>query len=141
MAVQIPTLGIPPAVLADQMRQELDEYAAAVYEWLSLIRLESPRVKPGDKIDPYLSSYAVPGNPSENSTGRLCKITWQGFIPSSWAASTLAALIKTLPPRDWFSFSATPFTRFTVGHGAECTIMRPPNSPGEYVLWEIKGHE
>ncbi|GAP91759.2 putative ribonuclease P 40kDa subunit [Rosellinia necatrix] len=141
MAVQIPPLGIPSAVLADQTRRELDEYATEVYEWLSLIRLESPRVRPDDDMDPYLSTYTVPGDPSARSKGRLCKISWQGFIPPSWAASALAELIQTLPPRAWFSFSTTPFTRVAMGHGADYTIMRPPSSSGEYVLWEIKGHE
>ncbi|KAI0421113.1 ribonuclease P 40kDa subunit-domain-containing protein [Xylaria grammica] len=141
MAIKIPSLDIPPAVLADQTRQELGERAAEIYEWLSLVRLESPRVKLCDKIDPYLSTYTVPGDPSNNSEGQLCKISWQGFIPPSWAADTLAELIRALPPKAWFSFSTTPFTRAAIGLSADCTIMRPPNCPGEYVLWEIKGHE
>ncbi|KAI3331604.1 ribonuclease P 40kDa subunit [Xylariaceae sp. AK1471] len=141
MAMTIPPLKIPSAILADRNRQELDEYAMEVYEWLSLVRLESPRVKLGDSVDPYLSTYVVPGNASEIDKGRLCKISWQGFIPPSWAANALADLIKALPPKAWFSISTTPFTRVAIGHGADCTIMRPPSSPGEYVLWEIKGHE
>ncbi|KAI0914973.1 ribonuclease P 40kDa subunit-domain-containing protein [Ustulina deusta] len=141
MVTQIPPLGISSAVLADQSRQELGEYATEVYEWLSLVRLESPRVKLRDNIDPYLSTYAVPGDPSESNEGQLCKISWRGFMPPGWAANTLAELIKTLPPKAWFSFSATPFTRGAMGLGADCTIMRPPSSPGEYVLWEIKGHD
>ncbi|KAI8956316.1 ribonuclease P 40kDa subunit [Xylaria longipes] len=141
LAMKIPPLGIPSAVLADQTRQELNDYATEVYEWISLVRLESPRVNLLDNIDPYLSTYAVPGDLSENNEGRLCKISWQGFIPPSWAANTLAELIRTLPPKAWFSFSTTPFSRVAIGYGADCTIMRPPSSPGEYVLWEIKGHE
>ncbi|TGJ80660.1 hypothetical protein E0Z10_g8094 [Xylaria hypoxylon] len=141
MTMKIPPLEIPPAILADQTRQELGEYATEIYEWLSLVRLESPRVKLCDSIDPYLSTYTVPGDPSDSNEGRLCKISWQGFMPPSWAANTLAELIKALPPKAWFSFSTTPFTRVAMGLGADCTIMRPPNCPGEYVLWEIKGHE
>ncbi|KAJ2984595.1 hypothetical protein NUW58_g5975 [Xylaria curta] len=141
LVTKIPPLGVPSAVLADQTRQELDEYATEIYEWLSLVRLESPRVAAADNIDPYLSTYTVPGNPSESNEDRLCKISWQGFIPPSWAANTLAELIKALPPKAWFSFSTTPFTRVAMGYGADCTIMRPPNSPGDYVLWEIRGHE
>ncbi|KAI0803927.1 ribonuclease P 40kDa subunit-domain-containing protein [Xylaria sp. FL0064] len=141
IAVKIPPLGVSPAIFADQSRQELSEYATEIYEWISLVRLESPRVKLGDKIDPYLSTYAVPGDSSERTDGRLCKISWQGFIPPNWAANTLAELIRSLPPKAWFSFSTTPFTRGIMGLGADCTIMRPPSSPGEYVLWEIKGHE
>ncbi|KAI0541293.1 ribonuclease P 40kDa subunit-domain-containing protein [Xylaria digitata] len=141
MAMKIPPLGVPPAVVTDQTRQELGEYATEIYEWLSLVRLESPRVKPCDSIDSYLSTYTVPSDPSGCEEGRLCKISWRGFMPPSWAASILAELIRAFPPKAWFSFSITPFTRVAVGLGADCSIMRPPNCPGEYVLWEIKGHE
>ncbi|KAI0509302.1 ribonuclease P 40kDa subunit-domain-containing protein [Xylaria bambusicola] len=141
MPIQIPPLNIPSAVLADRSRQELGEYSTEIYEWLSLVRLESPRVGLGDDINPYLSTYAVPGDPNGSNEGQLCKITWQGFIAPLWAVNTLAELIRTLPPEGWFSFSTTPFTRGVMGLGADYTIMRPPSSPGEYVLWEIKGHE
>jgi ribonucleases P/MRP protein subunit RPP40 len=141
MEMNTPPLKIPSAVLSDRNRTELDEYATEIYEWLSLVRLESPRLETSDTIDPYLSTYVVPGNPLEQERGRLCKISWRGFISSRWVADTLAVLINTLPQKTWFSISTTPFTRVAVGHGADCTIMRPPSSPGEYVLWEIKGHE
>ncbi|KAI0970031.1 ribonuclease P 40kDa subunit-domain-containing protein [Xylaria arbuscula] len=141
LAMKIPPLGISPTILADQSQQELRDYAADVYEWLSLVRLESPRVQLRDNVDPYLSTYAVPGNSSEIKEGRLCKVSWQGFMSPRWTANTLAELIRTIPPKTWFSFSATPFTQGVMGLGADCTIMRPPNNPGEYVIWEIKGHE
>ncbi|KAI0404558.1 ribonuclease P 40kDa subunit [Xylaria palmicola] len=141
LAVKMPPLDIPLAVLSDKTRQELDEYATEVYEWLSLVRLESPRVNIGDNIDPYLSTYSVPGHPAASNEGRLCRISWQGFISPSWAVSTLAELIQALPPKAWFSFSTTPFNRVAIGYGADCTLMRPPSCPGEYILWEIKGHE
>ncbi|KAI8623657.1 ribonuclease P 40kDa subunit [Xylariaceae sp. FL1651] len=141
MITTMPSLKIPPAIFVDRSRQELDEYATEVYEWISLVRLESPRVRPGDSIDPYLSTYAIPGLPSEIRDGRLCKVSWQGFISPSWAARTLAELIQALPAKAWFSFSTTPFTRGVMGHGADYTIIRLPGSPGEYFLWEVKGHE
>ncbi|KAI1179365.1 ribonuclease P 40kDa subunit [Nemania sp. FL0916] len=137
---KIPELRVPSATLADKSRQDFDEYATDVYEWLSLVRLESPRVKRDDNIDPYLSTYTVPGGPSNGDEAQLCKISWQGFIPPRWVATTLANLIKTLPPKAWFSFSATPITCDSIRCGGDCTILRPPSSPGEYVLWEIKEH-
>ncbi|KAK5634499.1 hypothetical protein RRF57_010212 [Xylaria bambusicola] len=141
MPTQIPPLNIPSAVLADRSRQELGDYSTEIYEWLSLVRLESPRVGLRDDINPYLSTYTVPGDLNGINEGQLCKITWQGFISPGWVANTLAGLIRTLPPEGWFSFSTTPFTRGVMGLGADYTIMRPPSSPGEYLLWEIKGHE
>ncbi|KAI0396390.1 ribonuclease P 40kDa subunit [Xylariaceae sp. FL0594] len=134
MDMKIPSLKIPSAVLGSRNRSELDEDAAEIYEWISLVRLESPRLEVGDTIDPYLSTYKVPGKPSEQTIGRLCKISWRGFIPPKWAADTLAALIHNLPQKTWFSFSTTAFTRAAVGHGADCTIMRPPSSPGDRLV-------
>ncbi|KAI2626274.1 ribonuclease P 40kDa subunit [Xylaria nigripes] len=139
LTVGIPQLKVPSVVLEEENRQDMDEYASEVYEWISLVRLESPRVNSGDDIDPFLSTYAVPGNPSEVDEARLCKISWQGFIPPSWAANTLANLIRILPPQAWFSLSTTPITRSAMSRGADCTIMRPPMSAGEYVLWDVKG--
>ncbi|KAI0553415.1 ribonuclease P 40kDa subunit [Xylaria curta] len=141
LVMKVPPLSVPSTALVDQTRQELNDYATEIYEWISLVRLESPRVKLLDNIDPYLSTYTIPGDPSENEEARLCKVSWQGFIPPDWVVSTLAELIKTLPPKAWFSLSTTPFSRVAIGYGADCTIVRPPSSPGEYVLWEIRGHE
>ncbi|KFG86630.1 putative ribonuclease P protein subunit p40 [Metarhizium anisopliae] len=43
----------------------LEERGTDLYEWLSLVRLESARVEPDDNIDPYLSRYCVTGKTSE----------------------------------------------------------------------------
>ncbi|KAI0145625.1 ribonuclease P 40kDa subunit-domain-containing protein [Xylariaceae sp. FL1272] len=139
--IKMPCLQPPTTLTTGNSRSDLDEFATELYEWLSLIRLESPRVEANDNVDPYLSAYTVPGIPSEAKQGALSKFSWQGFIPPSWVARTLAEVIQTLPAKSWFSLSATPFTRGAMGHGAECTIMRPPNSAGEYFQWEIKSHE
>ncbi|KAI1260608.1 ribonuclease P 40kDa subunit-domain-containing protein [Xylariaceae sp. FL1019] len=141
MKVQVPRLQPPTAFATGSSRSDLDEFATEVYEWLSLIRLESPRVEASDDIDPYLSTYTVPGIPSDAAEGTLCKISWQGFISPMWVARTLAEVIRTLPAKSWFSLSATSFTPGAMGHGRECTMMRPPDSAGEYFQWEIKSHE
>ncbi|RYP69117.1 hypothetical protein DL771_006271 [Monosporascus sp. 5C6A] len=140
LAVAIPPLRPPPAVLERSNRLELDEYATDVYEWLSLIRLGSPRILASDKIDPYLSTYAVPGGAEDIGEGRLCKVSWKGFISSTWTRNLLADIILALPSKSWFSLSATTFAKSIVGDCTECTILRPPDSPGECFLWDIKGH-
>ncbi|KAI1326482.1 ribonuclease P 40kDa subunit [Xylariaceae sp. FL0255] len=141
MTISTPPLKAPQAILTEKSHDELEEYATDIYEWLSMVRLESPRVKVGDDVDPYLSTYSVPGEKTEMCETKLCKVSWQGFMPPSWATQTLAELIQALPSKAWFSFSTTPFTMGSMGQGADCTFLRPPNSPGEYFLWEIKGHE
>ncbi|KAK5996616.1 hypothetical protein PT974_01953 [Cladobotryum mycophilum] len=60
---QIP-LQLPSEMLAEGDQEGLEEIATDIYEWLSLVRLESPRVTANDSIDPYLSrgSYPQPGS-------------------------------------------------------------------------------
>ncbi|OTA55592.1 ribonuclease P 40kDa subunit [Hypoxylon sp. EC38] len=141
LLTKVPLLKPPPAILESQNRLDLDEFATDIYEWLSLIRLESPRVNVSDKIDPYLSGYAVPGNPEDVQEGKLCRISWQGFIPPKWTQQILADVILALPSKSWFSLSVTSFARGIIGDSADCTILRPPGAPGEYFLWDIRRHD
>lgn len=131
------------SLINSSSRLESDEFSTEIYEWLSLVRLGSPRVAAGDKIDPYLSRYQVPGDPEEEQAVRLSKISWQGFLSSSWARQTLADLIIVLPSMAWFSMSMSTFpnSKGLAGEGQECTILRPPQSPGEFLMWEIRTHE
>ncbi|KAI1401305.1 ribonuclease P 40kDa subunit [Hypoxylon fuscum] len=138
---KIPLLKPPPAILDRKNSLDLDEFATDIYEWLSLIRLDSPRVNGDDKVDPYLSGYAVPGDPEDVQKGKLCRISWQGFIPPKWTQHTLVDVIHALPSKSWFSLSTTSFVRGITGDSADCTILRPPNSTGDYFLWDIKRHD
>jgi ribonucleases P/MRP protein subunit RPP40 len=139
--VDRPVLKPPPSALEEDGREFLEEFAIDVYEWLSLVRLESPRVNTGDQVDPFLSRYSVPGDPEDRPSTALCKISWQGFISPDWARQILMDLLLNLPSRSWFSLSATSFGRGVKGDSTECTVMRPPDTPAEYMLWDIHGHE
>ncbi|KAK3379235.1 ribonuclease P 40kDa subunit-domain-containing protein [Lasiosphaeria ovina] len=119
--------------------EDFESFATEIYEWLSLVRLQSPRIQLGDQIDPYLCRYQIPG-PSEQGS-KICKISWQGFISPSWAREILVDVISALPSKTWFSFSTTTFSKGMAGDNSECTILRPPGSPGEYIMWEVKAHE
>ncbi|KAK4183115.1 ribonuclease P 40kDa subunit-domain-containing protein [Podospora australis] len=133
----VPTL-IPPTSTEQNARDDLEDFSSELYEWLSLVRLQSPRVLEGDQIDPYLSRYEVPGG---SQPAKTCKISWQGFHSSSWARQTLMDIIIALPPKTWFSFSTTTFSKGLAGDNSECTVLRPPNSSGAYLMWEVKSHE
>jgi ribonuclease P/MRP protein subunit RPP40 len=109
-----------------------------LYEWLSLVRLQSPRIQVGDQIDPYLSRYQVPEGEAK---GKICRISWQGFLAPSWCRQTLIDIITAMPPKAWFSFSTTTFSKGLAGDNSECTILRPPDSSKEYLMWEVRGHE
>ncbi|KAK4155005.1 ribonuclease P 40kDa subunit-domain-containing protein [Chaetomidium leptoderma] len=134
----IPKLSPDVDFIASSGKEDFEDFSTNLYEWLSLVRLQSPRIQVGDKIDPYLSRYQVPDSDTE---GKICKISWQGFLAPSWCRQILIGVITALPSKTWFSFSTTTFSKGLAGDNAECTILRPPNSSGEYLMWEVKGHE
>jgi len=120
-------------------RDDLESFSTELYEWLSLVRLGSPRIHPGDSIDPFLCRYQVPGSGDQ---GKLCKITWQGYLSPLWCRDTLVNVMAALPTKSsWFSFSTTTFSKGVAGDTSECAILRPPNTTGEYLMWEVKCHE
>ncbi|KAF4902226.1 hypotheticall protein [Colletotrichum viniferum] len=141
--VQMAPLTFPSEVIESGDRPSLEDYATETYEWLSLIRLQSPRVAAGDNIDPYLSRYQTP-TPLDSASpphDNICKITWQGFFTPAWVRSVLINALVALPSRAWFSLSATSFSKGLVGDSTEVAFLRPPESPGHYVFWEIKSDE
>ncbi|KAK9412741.1 putative Ribonuclease P 40kDa subunit [Seiridium unicorne] len=139
--VDTPSLELPGEALANGGRPQLEEFATDIYEWLSLVRLRSPRVESGDSIDSFLSRYLVPANSAGLQQATLCKVSWQGFIAPGWARQTLSDIILTISSRSWFSLSVTSLSQGIKGDSSDCTILRPPNAPGEYLLWDVHGHE
>ncbi|KAM5381777.1 hypothetical protein ACJZ2D_002997 [Fusarium nematophilum] len=139
LSVVLPNLDVDPEVLADIDREGLGDAATDCYEWLSLVRLGSPRVESQDSIDPYLSRYQVPGD--ANNTTRICKISWQGFFSAQWLRELLLSILVTCPSGMWFSLSATCFSKSVSGSSDDLTILRPPTAAGKYLLWETKVSE
>ena len=78
-SVMIPDLA-PPQELDTE--GEFEDWALNVYEWLSLVGIQSPRVQAGDAIDPYLSRYTLqlPQGDSPKPQN-LARITWFGLLP------------------------------------------------------------
>lgn len=80
-----------------------EEHQESLYdllEYLDLLFLDSPRVQTTDRIDPFLSRYAVPDLPemleskTASKTAHSIKIlTWNGFIPSRWIIRLLCAVM------------------------------------------------
>lgn len=136
----VPPLAPPPAIISDCERDELPEFASEVYEWLSLLRLRSPRVSSADSVDPYLSRYRPPGEPGQWPVARLVTVVWDGLLPPCLARNLLVETILALPAQSWFSISVSAFPRGFSGDTAETTFLRPPGSPSEYLLWDIRSH-
>jgi ribonucleases P/MRP protein subunit RPP40 len=130
---------ISPNILAKGDRPELELEATDIYEWLSLIRLGSSRVSPDDKIDPYLCRYEPPGD--VNGEMSVFKVSWQGFISPDWVRKLLAAVVVAVPSQSWFAMSATELSKSFPVKSSELTLLRPPNTAGEYIMWDIGSSE
>lgn len=139
--VTLPPLAPPAELISEPDVQDLPESVSDMYEWLSLVRLQSPRILSTDTIDPYLCRYQAPGEIDEQTTVKLCTITWEGLLAPSFARQMLVDVILNLPSHEWFSLTVSSFSKSFAGDAAECTVLRPPRSSGEYLLWDIRSHE
>ncbi|MCJ1399809.1 Ribonuclease P protein subunit p40 [Xylographa trunciseda] len=128
-------------------------------EWLDLVALESPRILPGDKVDPFLCQYEIPGS----GTARVTKITtlsWRGFIPADWIKKLYLECFWAIQKQGlgWIALSASAFkteavdglegyvlltmpSKRTGDHEHE-SLPRDAGSPStpasiEYTLWEM----
>jgi ribonuclease P/MRP protein subunit RPP40 len=134
MHVKMPNLK-PPVASNNSYVDDFEDYAVEIHEWLSLIQLNSPRINFEDKIDPFLSRYSPPGE--SFSSGSLIKLTWQGFISPAWAHKTFVQIILAAPRNAWFVCSVASFGEGSMENCKDCTILKLPDAPNEYVLWEI----
>ncbi len=80
---------VPPmfAAVSDAKSSENhfdQDHAAELQEWLSLVALESPRVRADDSIDSHLSRYQVP-NEAGTYASSLVRVRWHGFVTAKWA--------------------------------------------------------
>lgn len=132
---QQPSLGTDDDVNSEKSKEDVEEYATDIYEWLSLARLQSPRIASNDDIDTYLSRYRVP-NRSESDID-MWKVSWSGFIDPTWFRELLIGMMKGCPAQSWFSLTALGFERGLAQTGAETTVMRLPGAAGEFMMWEI----
>lgn len=134
MKVNMPSLQ-PPIEVDKSYGADFEDYAAETNEWLSLILLNSPRINPDDKIDPFLSRYVPPGDTL--TPCKLVKITWRGFLSPRWAHKMFVQMLLATPRSGWFAFCVDEFGGVAAGHGKHCTTLKLPDTPNEYVLWEI----
>ena len=128
-----------PSVVSSGDRPALEIAATDLYEWLSLIRLDSPRIRTCDSIDVYLSRYEAPGVANVNA--QLCIVSWEGLIASTWLQQLAMSVVSELPQQGWLSISATELSGSLSGASREVTLLRPDQPKGEYMVWEIQGSE
>ncbi|KAM3499336.1 hypothetical protein MY10362_007407 [Beauveria mimosiformis] len=110
--------------------------AVELYEWISLVRLQSPRVLHKDSLDAYISRYSVPDcPPGETSVGH---ISWDGLLSSSWVSTMVSALMASCPEASWFAISATDAIAGGMGGKSEITILKPPGQSSRFLMWDVK---
>ena len=156
----MPEAAIPPAMAnfasgADGLdaagREGVDDFAGSLYEWLSLVSLESPRITAHDSVDPFLSRYAVTGTEIA-VTQTLRRIRWEGLLPAAWASElllrTLLVIFCTLSCRllayeslavriglrsaastSWFALNALGFEGGFPEAAHGYTVLRVPSAP------------
>jgi ribonucleases P/MRP protein subunit RPP40 len=156
--IALPPLGRPASLLVGggqgSDRLETEEAVTELYEWLSLVRLGSPRIQAADNIDPYLSRYQVPVSSDDDATAPsddICTIRWRGFFSPTWACETLLGVLIAMqsssssssPSRPWLAMSVSGFSSSIgpAGDSAECTFFRPADAPREFLLWDVHSHE
>ena len=131
------------------VRKELEDRAVELYEWLSLVSLESPRIDVSDSIDPYLSRYQSPAAVNVVCQ-KVVRIKWCGLLPASWITElwlrTLLdsddLLVQSIPltcpnrfavrassaDNSWFALSVYGFAPGFLGGGQCFTVLRQPRS-------------
>lgn len=86
-----------------------------VMEWLSMLVLESPRLRFDDTINPYLSRYAVPTMVSRAASsaqpGTVHLAEYHGYLHTDFIRHLLIALLKKRSAFDWFSMTVDTFDR------------------------------
>ena len=138
VTVEIPQLQ-PPNEPKNKFEDNFGDFAVDVYEWLSLICLESPRIDINDEIDPFLSRYVSPKPDSiSTETAELVKITWQGFMSPIWAHRIFVETLLAASAKIWFSYTVSGFHEKMPNGTKDCTILMLPGTQTEYVLWEIE---
>ena len=85
----------PPGEDDANSAQDFDEHVADIFEWLSLLSLESPRILSADTIDPYLSRYEVPGSDAGQSDND-CPSPMARVYPGALGHRPLAELAVSL---------------------------------------------
>lgn len=132
---QLPKLNGVYIDTANDSAEDLQVFATDLYEWISLTRLQSPRVDVGDAIDPYLARYQTPNRSQSNL--EAWRIRWDGLIDSAWLRTLLIKLLRQCPHHGWFCLTARNFSQGLSQVGDEITIMRQDGAKDEYLMWEV----
>ncbi|CAG8980437.1 hypothetical protein HYALB_00012924 [Hymenoscyphus albidus] len=136
--VLVPQLN-PPKDVDVTYGADFEDYSVEVHEWLALICLESPAIDPEDTTDSFLCRYNPPQGADQiaANSSPVVKLTWQGFISPNWAHELFVKILLAVSRVTWFAYCVDGFGEGLTRNCRNCTILRLPNAPNEYVLWEV----
>ncbi|KAI0766075.1 hypothetical protein BC629DRAFT_1596553 [Irpex lacteus] len=83
---------VPPARIPPVEGEDWDEAVEALFEWVGLASLGSPRLQTTDKPDPYIAVYEPPNG---STPGDLVHMRWSGLIPRSFLRSVLKTVAES----------------------------------------------
>ncbi|KAF1981102.1 hypothetical protein K402DRAFT_387105 [Aulographum hederae CBS 113979] len=143
----LPNANVP--ALAKQGSTYDATMAEELLEFISLLELDSPRIKVGDEVDPYLSRYEVPrlfettesedaareegdpkGNRKSKETQKLVCLKWKGFLTLEWILATWMLVRRASRKKMCISITANRFG------GGFYTILELGDDEGEVLCWE-----
>ncbi|KAG6035146.1 hypothetical protein E4U41_006245 [Claviceps citrina] len=130
------TLKSSPSSWIESSKRDIQEIGLYMYEWLSLFRLESPRVRHGDSIDPFLSRYHV----ANSEPTDICRISWVGLIGATWFQNLVRDVFAGHPAEGWLLFSSNSFHGVSPSRtGSELMVLRPSTKEDQYLMWRMNG--
>ncbi|KAG5932285.1 hypothetical protein E4U60_005337 [Claviceps pazoutovae] len=133
-----PILDIGPSSFMDTGRLDMQEIGLCVYEWLSLLKLESPRVQYGDNVDTFLSRYRVASRDRKQVS--ICRISWVGLIGTTWFQNLVRDVMTVNATEGWLSFSSNSFCDVSLsGIGSELVMLRASTKEDQYLTWRLIG--
>lgn len=160
--VLVPSLKAPPnsrphgggkSEEANYHREVWRDWAMEIYEYLSLLLLPADRIRAADRVDSYLSTYAI----DDAHVDSITRIRFSGLIPATWVErlwDNLQGMLDDGLPVDkkemaWagvvvHGFDDVPFGPGGVERGSleSCgnayTMVRLPGDDG-VMVWDIAG--
>jgi ribonuclease P/MRP protein subunit RPP40 len=85
---------VPELTVDDLPRLYEQEESLELLEWLDMVSLDSPRIREGDRIDPFLSRYEVPDFGKGVEVRDMVRVRWRGFIPPLFVRELFLAVRK-----------------------------------------------
>ncbi|MCJ1436331.1 Ribonuclease P protein subunit p40 [Xylographa pallens] len=164
---EVITPPIAPHTRTEDTPKDAEDDDLGRLEWLDLVALESPRILPNDRVDPFLCQYEVPDSGRARPT-KVTILSWRGFMPAEWIKKLYLECYRSLKRQDswgvqkqglgWIALSASAFKMEAVDGPEGYVLLTIPSgrtedsehepashdagtlstpSPMEYTLWEM----